>query len=615
MKGELGKAFEDCLGLLKQGYQIGDCILKYPWLQDEIEPLLETALLVSSAPRVTPDEEFRRESKARLVSRIRQEAAEADMNRSREAAPSSGWLGLLAGGAAALPLSRRRLAAPAMSGLLLAMATLLIVYSIFTLGPAAPDLGSKCTLSVLSGQIEVMPPGTASWQPAGDGMTLDAGVRVKTGDDSRAVLTFFEGSTIELEPGTDIEVESVVGGDGESPQIVMKQWLGRTWNRVVKKIDPGSRYEIQTPSACALVRGTLFEVDVDEDGFTTVRTFDGLVSVIAEEEEVHVPAGHQVNVESGQPPADFSDIPAADNELIVNVTMPAVASVIDPDWASTGHLPSGVAFNQIPGSTSALAADGTQSITVRQPVAGTYRLIFRGTSQGTADVQIRGVSSGAAAFQVDETYEVNADSDTLVRMRLMFEDGRLVGAELADAEPLSGRAAENLVVTPMVESSSTPVGSSSGSDQPGGPQGSEGGQPGVTVPPGTGDQQPGSTTTPSTTAEPGATVQPGSGTTPAGGGSGDVPDIGGPTEPKPTGTYSNEKYVLAVVTVGAGKVTEPGMGVFTYEKGTVVTLVATSNDGWEFYGWTGNVTDPSSRITTIVMDQPQTVTASFILTR
>ena len=108
-----------------------------------------------------------------------------------------------------------------------------------------PALASRCTLTVLGGSVEVQTPGSGSRQQGADGMTLTEGTRVKTAPDSHALLTFFEGSTIRLEPNTDVEIQQVQYVDEQSTTIVLKQWLGRTWSRVVRMADPGSHYQIQ----------------------------------------------------------------------------------------------------------------------------------------------------------------------------------------------------------------------------------------------------------------------------------------------------------------------------------------------------------------------------------
>ncbi|MGO9590429.1 MAG: choice-of-anchor Q domain-containing protein [Candidatus Acidiferrales bacterium] len=62
----------------------------------------------------------------------------------------------------------------------------------------------------------------------------------------------------------------------------------------------------------------------------------------------------------------------------------------------------------------------------------------------------------------------------------------------------------------------------------------------------------------------------------------------------------------------AGGSTTPPAGLNNEPLGSVTPLTATPNPGYTFQNWLGNVTNPSSASTTIVMDEPQTVTANFV---
>ena len=75
--------------------------------------------------------------------------------------------------------------------------------------------------------------------------------------------------------------------------------------------------------------------------------------------------------------------------------------------------------------------------------------------------------------------------------------------------------------------------------------------------------------------------------------------------------YEIPTHVLNVDSTTGGSVTEPGEGPFHYNEGTVVNLTATPEEGWALDGWTGDVADPSSLITTITMNEDKSVTASF----
>jgi hypothetical protein len=73
-------------------------------------------------------------------------------------------------------------------------------------------------------------------------------------------------------------------------------------------------------------------------------------------------------------------------------------------------------------------------------------------------------------------------------------------------------------------------------------------------------------------------------------------------------------YELSISSTSGGSVTIPGEGTFTYDTGTVVELVATPDDGYEFHVWTGDtehIADPNSASTTITMNGNYSITANF----
>jgi len=74
------------------------------------------------------------------------------------------------------------------------------------------------------------------------------------------------------------------------------------------------------------------------------------------------------------------------------------------------------------------------------------------------------------------------------------------------------------------------------------------------------------------------------------------------------------QYDLIIDSTTGGSVSTPGVGGFTYDAGTVVSLVAEAEECYEFVNWTGDtVADPNSATTTITMDGAKTVTANFAL--
>jgi len=73
-------------------------------------------------------------------------------------------------------------------------------------------------------------------------------------------------------------------------------------------------------------------------------------------------------------------------------------------------------------------------------------------------------------------------------------------------------------------------------------------------------------------------------------------------------------YTLTISSTGGGSVVVPGEGVFTYEPGTSVDLIAVTNTFYNFARWTGDVdtiTDVNSAVTNITMNDDYLITADF----
>ena len=73
-------------------------------------------------------------------------------------------------------------------------------------------------------------------------------------------------------------------------------------------------------------------------------------------------------------------------------------------------------------------------------------------------------------------------------------------------------------------------------------------------------------------------------------------------------------YSLAISSTAGGSVLTPGEGIYTYEEGAVVDLVAEAEEGYRFVEWTGDVdaiADVSAATTTITMNGHCLITVNF----
>jgi len=76
------------------------------------------------------------------------------------------------------------------------------------------------------------------------------------------------------------------------------------------------------------------------------------------------------------------------------------------------------------------------------------------------------------------------------------------------------------------------------------------------------------------------------------------------------------QYNLSISSTRGGRVTTPGESTFTYDAGTVVSLVATPYSGYWFVNWTGDVdtiANVNTTSTSITMDGNYSITANFVV--
>lgn len=235
-----------------------------------------------------------------------------------------------------------------------------------------PAMGAA--LSVLMPGVLVSHDG-GPFVAAADGEPLREGDSIRTGE-GRAVLTYFEGSTVTIEPQTELSVDATrFAGDGGTI-VLMTQLLGRTWNVVTKLITGGSRYEIRTPSTTASVRGTKFQVDAAADA-TTVSTTEGVVlqrvpELAGRTVDVPVPAGMTQTQRRGAAPAPVAPLPsrprianAVPRAVGVTAEAPAARTTLPERPAAEGGRPARLGPRPGPGPQRTLSDEPARDLLPR----------------------------------------------------------------------------------------------------------------------------------------------------------------------------------------------------------------------------------------------------------
>lgn len=183
----------------------------------------------------------------------------------------------------------------------------------------------QAVLSMKSGDVFVMEADTDNWVEAQVSLVLEEGDAIKVDDNSRAEITFFEGSTVALEAGTIVSISELsIAKDSGSTTVILSEEVGKTISRVSKLTDTASRYEIETQACVAAVKGSIMEVSVDDEGITKVFNQEGNVIATGQGIEVQIPEGMQSVVVPGQQPSLPSPV-GGEGAGLINITKSIMA--------------------------------------------------------------------------------------------------------------------------------------------------------------------------------------------------------------------------------------------------------------------------------------------------
>ncbi|HLD50697.1 MAG TPA: FecR family protein [bacterium] len=131
-----------------------------------------------------------------------------------------------------------------------------------------------------NGKVEWLKAGASDWQPVTLNQKLDGGDKLRTGEESSAVLTMDEGSQIDLSAGSEFAVQTLTkDSQTEQLQSVLAIMKGKMKAQVTP-LKNGSSFEVETPVMVAAVRGTTFTITVNPDGSVNLTTDDGTVEII-----------------------------------------------------------------------------------------------------------------------------------------------------------------------------------------------------------------------------------------------------------------------------------------------------------------------------------------------
>nr|WP_320165875.1 FecR domain-containing protein [uncultured Methylophaga sp.] len=156
----------------------------------------------------------------------------------------------------------------------------------------------------ITGSAEIQRARSSTSEPAKVGSLMQLGDQLSTADDSSVAIEFADKSVLSLHENSLVHFDHLsahgVTGMVDSRLNLLK---GRMETKVTPAVGPGSRFEIETPSAISAVRGTVYRALVMDNGDkSNIEVLHGKVAVSGANKQLLVNKGYGTQVATGQPP-------------------------------------------------------------------------------------------------------------------------------------------------------------------------------------------------------------------------------------------------------------------------------------------------------------------------
>lgn len=189
---------------------------------------------------------------------------------------------------------------PLLTQALAALLVLAVGASLF-LSQVPTLIAQGATLVAAQGTVEVRISPEGAWQPVSPGSRLTEGTSLRSAG-GRATLALFEGSSLEMQPGSEITLSTLRSGlFGGSRRVALYQESGTVDYDVPHGRGWPSSFAAQSPTALVTVRGTRFIIEVQSREQTQVTVLRGAVEARGAVDRVIVGEQRRVIVSAGEP--------------------------------------------------------------------------------------------------------------------------------------------------------------------------------------------------------------------------------------------------------------------------------------------------------------------------
>ncbi|PIU61793.1 MAG: hypothetical protein COS85_20300 [Armatimonadetes bacterium CG07_land_8_20_14_0_80_59_28] len=162
-----------------------------------------------------------------------------------------------------------------------------------------------------SGKVMVRNVGSDLWNQARGRVVLKEGDDIYTDPNSAALLKLSDESVVKLASNTHLRLDQIDQSRTGHPMSRLLLRAGRVYAKVEAALGAFNKFEVETPTAVAAVRGTMWSVSSTETK-DYVSVHEGVVDVASAGSQVSVGAGSETSVPRNAPPVQPREMSEAE---------------------------------------------------------------------------------------------------------------------------------------------------------------------------------------------------------------------------------------------------------------------------------------------------------------
>jgi hypothetical protein len=285
-----------------------------------------------------------------------------------------------------------------------------------------PTVSTAATLTVLGGTVDLHR-AAGERAAAVSGTSLAVGDRILTGPDGRGLITFLDGTTVTVEPRSEVTVRELDVGDRQRSNLQILITAGTVWARIANLLGGRGTVSLASNTHAAVAHDGLIGAEQRGDGTFVCWTRDGTVELVDASggRQALLEPGHRATLSPRRGPVME---PFSVHRSVVEIVArgPVWPLVVMPDRVRlAGFVEPGIEVNQVFGSLTAEQGD-VRTVEVPGGFGGPFQVFLTGIADGAYAVTVTGRVGGRAVY-------VRKWTGTIARGQ------RLVGGVVHDFDP------------------------------------------------------------------------------------------------------------------------------------------------------------------------------------